>query len=72
MNIFYLWIHEIISIMLLVPFQKLDLNKDGVVTIEEFLDSCQRVSLYNDLNLFHLNYIMWLYILHKPFKDTLM
>nr|XP_042900365.1 Kv channel-interacting protein 1 [Parasteatoda tepidariorum] len=23
-------------------FQKLDLNKDGVVTIEEFLDSCQR------------------------------
>ena len=26
-------------------FSRLDTNRDGVVTIEEFVDSCQRVSL---------------------------
>lgn len=26
------------------PFQRLDINKDGVITIEEFLDSCLQVS----------------------------
>ncbi|GIY91240.1 kv channel-interacting protein 4 [Caerostris darwini] len=43
-------------------FQKLDLNKDGVVTIEEFLDSCQRVKGYekrciNDLHQYSDNVV---------------
>ncbi len=33
-------------------FQRMDANKDGVISVEEFMDTCQRVRLcYNDLQI---------------------
>ena len=34
------------SVLSSLYFQKMDRNKDGVVTIEEFIESCQKVNVH--------------------------
>jgi len=42
-------IQEVILNLIIFFFQKMDRNRDGVVTIEEFMESCQKVHLYHSL-----------------------
>lgn len=41
-------------------FNRLDLNKDGVVTIDEFMDSCTKVDTKDALSF--LIYLIWYFI----------
>lgn len=35
-------------------FRKLDLNQDGVITLEEFMESCLKVKLKSNCSCMHL------------------
>lgn len=41
-------------------FKKLDLNQDGVITIEEFIESCLKVSCVIAITIFTTSYgLLW-------------
>lgn len=44
--------------------QKMDKNKDGVVTIDEFIDCCQNVSWISQTHLFHHCWLTQIFSLH--------